>query len=217
MNCIRLGAAIAALCCPAAFAEVIDFEDAPTPIDWTGPQLFAGYGAATSYAGFTWGGTPAGAYFFRGPFEFNTGYKFGVGTSSQGLVTADDPRTETGSTLAITMRRDSPWTFVGADFTGAFNRDLMVDISGYDAFGNLLHSKTIQLGRPTTPDTRTFVEFVNITELRIQSYGGIDDVDLPPGSIYFGSKLVIDNLVFTPAPAGFAVLGLAGCLPRRRR
>lgn len=49
------------------------------------------------------------------------------------------------------------------------------------------------------------------------TYGGFDDVDLPPGSIYFGSNLVIDNLVFTPAPAGFAVLGLAGCLPRRRR
>jgi hypothetical protein len=217
MNAIHVSALCALISCAASPATVLDFEDAPTPIDWSGPQIFAGYGAATSYAGFTWGGTPAGAYFFRGPFEFNTGYKFGVGTSSQGLFTADDPSTSTGSTLPITMRRNSPWTFVGADFTGAFNRDLMVDISGYDAFGNLIHSETVQLGRPTTPLTRTFDGFVNITELRISSYGGIDDVDLPAGSIYFGSNLVIDNLVFTPAPAGFAVLGLAGCLPRRRR
>jgi hypothetical protein len=217
MNAIHVSAVCALISCAASSATVLDFEDAPTPIDWSGPQIFAGYGAATSYAGFTWGGTPAGAYFFRGPFEFNTGYKFGVGTSSQGLFTADDPSTSTGSTLPITMRRDSPWTLVSADFTGAFNRDLMVDVSAYDAFGNLINSTTVVTGRTTTQTPVTFVGFVNITELRINSYGGIPDTDLPPGSIYFGSNLVIDNLVFTPAPAGFAVLGLAGCLPRRRR
>jgi hypothetical protein len=217
MNAIHVSAMCALISCAASSATVLDFEDAPTPIDWSGPQIFAGYGAATSYAGFTWGGTPAGAYFFRGPFEFNTGYKFGVGTSSQGLFTADDPSTSTGSTLPITMRRSSPWTFVGADFTGAFNRDLMVDISGYDAFGSLVHSQTVQLGAPSTPSTLTFSGFVNITELRINSYGGVDDVDLPAGSIYFGSSLVIDNLIFTPAPAGLALLGVAGLLPRRRR
>jgi hypothetical protein len=217
MNSIHVSAMCALISCAASSATVLDFEDAPTPIDWSGPQIFAGYGAATSYAGFTWGGTPAGAYFFRGPFEFNTGYKFGVGTSSQGLFTADDPSTSTGSTLPITMRRDSPWTLVSADFTGAFNRDLMVDVSAYDAFGNLIAYKPVQLGLPTSSTNVDFSEFVNITELRIHSYGGADFGFLPPGSIYFGSNLVIDNLVFTPAPAGFAVLGLAGCLPRRRR
>ena len=199
-----------------AAADMLDFEDASTPIDWVGPPIIGAYGATTNYAGFTWGGTPAGAYFFSGPFGLNTGYRYGT-TGFRGLFSADDPATPTGSTLPIIMRRNSPWTFVGADFTGAYNRDLMVDITGYDAFGTMVHSQTITLGEPTGASTRTFTGFVNIAELRIQSYGGTDAGQLPPGSQYFGTNLVIDNLMFTPAPAGLALLGVMGALPRRRR
>jgi len=199
-----------------AVADMLDFEDASTPIDWVGPPIIGAYGATTNYAGFTWGGTPAGAYFFSGPFGLNTGYRYGT-TGFRGLFSADDPATSTGSTLPIIMRRNSPWTFVGADFTGAYNRNLMIDITGFDAFGNMVHSTTIMLGEPTGADSRTFTSFVNIAELRIQSYGGTDAGLLPPGSQYFGTNVVIDNLIFTPAPAGLALLGVLGALPRRRR
>lgn len=216
MKMLNWVGAMAMACSSLAVADMLDFEDAPTPIDWSGPPIIGAYGAATNYAGFTWGGTPAGAYFFSGPFGLNTGYSYGV-TGFRGLFTADDPNTATGSTLPIIMRRNSPWTFVGADFTGAYNRDLMVDITGYDALGNMVHTTTITLGLPTGPETRNFAGFVNITELRINSYGGTDFGHLPPGSQYFGTNLVIDNLIFTPAPAGLALLGVMGALPRRRR
>lgn len=216
MKMLSWAGTAAMACSSLAVADMLDFEDASTPIDWVGPPIIGAYGATTNYAGFTWGGTPAGAYFFSGPFGLNTGYRYGT-TGFRGLFSADDPATSTGSTLPIIMRRNSPWTFVGADFTGAYNRDLMVDITGYDAFGTMVHSQTITLGDPIAPDSRLFTGFENIAELRIQSYGGTDYGHLPAGSQYFGTNLVIDNLIFTPAPAGLALLGVLGALPRRRR
>ncbi|MBM3752294.1 MAG: hypothetical protein FJW21_14150 [Acidimicrobiia bacterium] len=216
MKSLIWAGAAAMACSTLAVADMLDFEDAPTPIVWTGPPIIGAYGATTNYAGFTWGGTPDGAYFFSGPFGLNTGYSYGT-TGFRALFSADDPTTSTGSTLPIIMRRNSPWTFVGADFTGAYNQDLMVDITGYDALGNIVNSTTITLGLPIGPDVRTFAGFVNIAELRIHSYGGTDYGHLPPGSVYFGTNLVIDNLIFTPAPAGLALLGVMGALPRRRR
>lgn len=198
-NAIVLGIGIAAFLSssmPAMAGTVIGFDDAITdPITWHMP---------TGYGGLEWSsrwGVMSGDYYGDSP----SGYANGV--MSGGYVAFNSM----GS--PVTISRDSPFVFVGAYFTAAWQDGLQIDVEGY-LDGELLYSTTFTVN--TYEPTWVAVNWGHTDQLALSSSGGT-----PVGWCLSGTQFAMDNLTFhAPAPGAILLVGLGtgltGWLRRRR-
>lgn len=135
------------------------------------------------------------------PSVLGSGFEYG---------TVGDASIVTGAGNAISMASSTPFSFLSANITSAWNTDHAFTIEGWLA-GTLIHTSS----GTTSYDKAYKFDFVfeGIDELRFIPGTG---TDVPGGGA--GNHLVIDNItVITPEPCSLLLLGLGGLVLRKRK
>ncbi|HOE67896.1 MAG TPA: PEP-CTERM sorting domain-containing protein [Candidatus Hydrogenedentes bacterium] len=178
-----------------AQATVLTFDD-------VGPNMTT---IPNGYGGFDW--TNMSVSDSRADYDASPGYVTGV---------VSDYFTAYNQWGHVATIAASTFTFTGAYLTAAWNEGLNIDVLGYRN-GSLVYSSTVVVD-PYAPTWFAF-NYMDITSLVMQSYGGVDVI--PGGE---GVHFVMDNFTFNespvvPEPATLLLLGvgIAGIGVRRFR
>lgn len=180
-----------------AEATVINFDDLPHYTSMSN--------IPNGYNGLNWANmAPYNTTF--GPLY--SGYKNGV-VSPRNVAF-----NKTGTPALISKL--TTWDFTGAYLTGAWNNGLNVNLKGY--YGPTLVYDSTVVVNSTSPTYFNF-NYINITALRINSYGGVNGGYT--GGI--GTHVVIDDFTYSPfstvpEPSTMLLLGSGvACLIAGRR
>ena len=225
LSCIAVavtGASTLHATCHAGAVNVVTFDG------WAGPfvsplwtrGVVGSVGALPTtsggYAGFTWSatqtqsstGVPAGAVGLYQP-DSNVANGFTAALPDGGTAVFNP----WGGTIRVA--RSERWSFVGANFTAAWNAVLTISIRGLRDGAEVV-SQSVTLGNPTAPTTITALGgFVDLDEVQISSSGGS-----PYWNSGAGNQFILDDFAyFVPSPGALALMvGSFGCvwMPRRR-
>ena len=176
-------------------AEIIYFDDYTSDLDFvtlTGP-----------YSGFDWINT--GVTNGTNPNRINTGYNNGTISPDYAIFNLSERQ------ITITRTNDEDFDFNSGYFSGAWNNDLNIKLTGWND-GSQIYEQVIQ--GQTTNATFYDLSFDNIDELQISAYGGTPQ----PGLTGTGTHFVIDNFSYTiPEPTTMAclMLGFIALLKRK--
>jgi hypothetical protein len=167
-------------------ADIVKFDDLPALYDYI----------PSGYQGFTW--STWFAYLDAVDYSNNpSGYL-------AGMVSAKNVALNSGAE-DVAVSSANPFDFEGAYFTGAWNDDLNIDISGWLG-GSNVHSTTVIVS--STAPTWVNLNWANVDELRFHSYGGTPNPDYSG----YGEEFAMDNFTYeavaVPAPSALILAGI---------
>lgn len=180
-----------------ADAAVISFDDLPHYTSM--PNIPNGYG------GFTWNNMA----------PYNTLYGPPASGYKNGVVSPNNVAFNKSGNPA-TISKLTTFDFTGAYLTGAWNNGLNINLKGYNGL-NLVYDTTI-IVNSTSPTFFSF-NYLGITSLRLNSYGGVDGGYLGGSGTHFAMDDFTYNPVSTvPEPSTMLLIGSGAlCLIAARR